>query len=352
MSSIAGAMTGVWLTGHGGVEKLDYRDDIPIPEPGPRDVLIRVSAAAVNNTDLNVRTGWYSKTDHSAADAGWSGEAMRFPLIQGADVCGVVEQVGEVADPGLLGRRVIVEPCLFEAGGRPLDPPWYLGSECDGGFAQYTVVAARHAHPVGGALSDIELASFPCSYSTAENLLTRASVKAGERVLVTGASGGVGSAVIQLARARGAQVIAMTSPAKAETLMGLGAEATVARDEDLVEALGRNSVDTVVDLVAGQRWPRLLEVLRPFGRYAASGAIAGPLVELDVRTLYLKDLSLFGATVLTPEVFPNLVKRIENEEIRPLVAETFPLRDIARAQERFTAKAHVGKLVLEIPSDG
>jgi NADPH:quinone reductase-like Zn-dependent oxidoreductase len=132
---------------------------------------------------------------------------------------------------------------------------------------------------------------------------------------VTGASGGVGSAAVQLATAKGADVIAVTSQSKAQAMLDLGAAKVVERGESLVQVLGKNSVDVVVDLVAGDQWPEFLEVLRPRGRYAVAGAVGGPLVELDVRTLYLKDLSFFGCTVLEPEVFPNLIKRIENGDI-------------------------------------
>lgn len=341
-------MSGVVLVGHGGYEMLEWRDDLAVPQPGPGDVLIRLTAAGVNNTDINTRTGWYSKGDGDAADAGWTGAPLSLPRIQGADACGRIMAVGGGVEAIRVGERVLVEPSLQEANGKPLETPWYLGSECDGAFAQYLVVAARHAHAIDCDLSDVELASFPCSYSTAENMLTRAGVRAGERVLVTGASGGVGSAAVQLAAARGAEVIAQTSPAKAERLMEIGAAHTVARDDDLCEVVGRGQVDAVVDLVAGPQWPSLLEVLRPRGRYAASGAISGPIVELDVRTLYLKDLSLFGCTVLDDGVFASLVGRIARSEIKPLVAQTFPLGKIAEAQEAFTRKNHVGKIVLTI----
>jgi NADPH:quinone reductase-like Zn-dependent oxidoreductase len=223
-----------------------------------------------------------------------------------------------------------------------------LGSECDGGFAEYTVVAARHAHKNDSELSDTHLASFPCSYSTAENLLTRANVKSGERVLITGASGGVGSAAVQLAKARGAYVWAVTRPAKSDALRELGADETISRETDLIKVPGSNSMDAVIDLVAGDKWPQYLEVLRPGGRYAAAGAIAGPLVELDVRTLYLKDLTLFGCTVLEPEVFNSLIKRIEQDAIKPIVAHSFSLEDICDAQTMFLKKQHVGKIVLRI----
>ncbi|WP_435685122.1 alcohol dehydrogenase family protein [Sedimenticola selenatireducens] len=334
------------------MDKLVLRDDIPVPVPGPRDVLIKISAAGVNNTDINTRIGWYSKSNGDSEDAGWAGNPIQLPRIQGADVCGKVVAVGEQVDTSLLNERVLVEPCILEAGGKVLDQPWYFGSECDGGFAEYTVVAARHAHKINSKLSDIELASFPCSYSTAENLLTRAEVGAKDVVLVTGASGGVGSAVVQLAKARRAQVIGVTSPSKADRIMDLGADRTLARDASLVQELGNGTVDVVIDLVAGKQWPDLLNVLRPFGRYAVSGAIAGPFVELDVRTLYLKDLSLFGCTVLDEVVFPNLIKRIEAGEISPVVAKTFSLPQIPEAQQLFETKQHVGKFVIDISDDG
>jgi len=351
MNKLPETMQGVWLTGHGGYEKLEVRRDIPVPRPAAGDVVIRVSAAGVNNTDINTRIGWYSKGDGASEDAAWTGEPIQFPRIQGADVCGHIVAVGEGVSEDRIGERVLIDPCLWEVNGEVLTRPWYLGSECDGGFAEYTRVASRHAHRITCSLSDTELASFPCSYSTAENLLTRSNVREGELVLVTGASGGVGSAAVQLARARGAEVIAVTSPAKAAAILDLGAVETVDRGVSITGALGHNRVDVVIDLVGGEQWPELLEVLKPGGRYAVSGAIAGPLVELDLRTLYLKDQSLFGCTVLEPVVFPNLVKRIEQGDIKPLVAHTFPLEQIIQAQELFLKKKHTGKIVLSVAAE-
>jgi NADPH:quinone reductase-like Zn-dependent oxidoreductase len=348
MTDLPVTMRGVWLTGHGDMDKLDIRQDIPVPVPGPRDVLIRVAAAGVNNTDINTRVAWYSKNEGAGEDASWSGQPIKFPRIQGADVCGHIVAVGREVSADRVGERVLIEPCIREANGKILDPPWYLGSECDGGFAEYTAVASRHAYKIDSELSDIELASFPCAYSTAENLLTRADVKTGERVLVTGASGGVGSAAVQLAKVRGAFVWAVTRPDKSDALRALGADETISRETDLTVEPGSNRMDVVIDLVAGDRWPQYLEVLRPGGRYAVAGAIAGPLVELDVRTLYLKDLSLFGCTVLEPDVFNRLIKRIEQGAIKPVVARSFTLKEMRDAQTLFLKKQHVGKIVLMI----
>ena len=337
-------MKGVVLTGHGDLDKLEWREDLAKPEPGPGEVLIRLGGAAVNNTDVNTRLAWYSKGDGDAADATWSGKPLVFPHIQGIDGCGEVVGLGDGADASLLGKRVLIEPCLLEAGGKTLDVPWFLGSECPGTFAEYVTVAARHAHVIESDLTDVELATFSCSYSTAENMVVRAGAQAGERAIVTGASGGVGSAAVQLLVARGVDVTAVTSPAKREALAALGAKACLNRD-DVPEP---RSFDLAIDLAGGPGWPSLIDALKPGGRYAVAGAVAGAEVTLDLRDLYLKDLSFFGCTVLGDGVFAGLVRWIEAGKIRPLLAETFDLQDIRAAQSAFLERGHIGKIGLRI----
>jgi NADPH:quinone reductase-like Zn-dependent oxidoreductase len=351
-------MRAVLLKGHGGFEQLEYRDDVAVPNPAAGEVLLRVRAAGVNNTDINLRTGWYSKTaggDFAAAaappaaragDAGWSGDRPQFPRIQGADACGEIVAVGTGVDATRIGERVLVDPVLRAAAGAASGRVRYFGSDCDGAFAEFTCVPAQNARRIVSTLTDAELASFPCSYSAAENMLTRAGVTAGESVLVTGASGGVGCAAVQLARRRGAHVLAVTSPAKAAAIAALGAARILAREADLLAALGPASVDVVIDVVGGGQFPQLLEVLRHGGRYAVAGAIAGPLVPLDLRTLYLRDLRLLGCTIFGPEIFGNLLGYIERGEIRAVVSATYALRDIAAAQRDFLTRSHVGKIVL------
>lgn len=355
--TIAANMRAVLLTGHGGYDKLNFRDDVPVPNPGPNDVLIRVAAAGVNNTDINTRIGWYSKavaeaTDVGAAsgiadaqDDGWSGAAFQFPRIQGADACGRIVAVGDNVDPARIGERVLVEPVFRGANRFDI---LYFGSEVDGGFADYTCVPSLHAHRVNSELSDIELASFPCAYGTAENILTRINLQAGERVLITGASGGVGSAAVQLAKRRGAEVTAIAADAKAKIVRSLGASRVVPRDANLEALFGQEYFDAAVDIVGGSQFGPILNVLQRGGRYGVSGAISGPIVDLDLRTLYLKDLRLIGCTVLEPDVFANLVSYIERGEVRPLVAATYDLSGIVKAQEAFLTKQHVGKIVLSL----
>lgn len=350
-------MKAVLLTGHGGLDKLDYREDVAVPRPGTGEVLIRVGASAINNTDVNTRTGWYSKavrgdTNSAAqtgydgasdADGGWSG-ALSFPRIQGADCCGEIVAIGEGVNADRIGQRVLVRPMFRPAASDDPDALHTFGSERDGAFAQFATIGAENAVAVNSTLTDLELASFPCAFSTAEGMIQRADLGA-ERVLITGASGGVGSAAIQLAKRRGAHVTAVTTPSKAEALREFGADATLGRDD----AFPTDGFDVVLDLVGGPRWPELLEALAVRGRYVTSGAIAGPIVELDLRTLYLKDQTLIGSTRQDPRVFTDLVGYIERNEIRPFVARSYDLSDIRTAQEAFLQKAHIGKIGLVIP---
>ncbi len=356
-------MHAVNLTGHGGLETLEYKTDVVAPIALKGEVLIQVKAAGINNTDINTRTAWYSKSVITATEAGgeggfdsasdadgsWSGTPLTFPRIQGADCCGIIVSVGEGVNSNRIGQRILVRTMQEDLN---TDKPFYtttLGSEMDGAFAQYCKALSSQTYAVNCDWTDAELASIPCAYSTAENLLHR--VKLGkERVLITGASGGVGSAAVQLAKRRGAEVVAISSEAKFDDVAALGADTLIDRNADLVAELGSDSIDVVIDLVAGSAWPQLLELLKRGGRYATAGAIAGPIVELDVRTLYLKDLSLIGCTYQEAVVFENLISYIERGEIKPVVAKTYPLEDIAIAQQDFLDKQFTGKLVLIPPA--
>jgi NADPH:quinone reductase-like Zn-dependent oxidoreductase len=225
----------------------------------------------------------------------------------------------------------------------------WMASDFDGAFAQFVKIDAREVFPVDCDWSDAELGSIPCAYGTAENMVHRARVCKGEHVLVPGASGGVGSAVVQLAKCRQATVTAIAGTEKMAQVRSIGADRVIARGEDIAAALGEDTVDVVIDNVAGPAFGKMLDVLKRGGRYTSSGAIAGPLVTLDMRTFYLKDLTLIGCTAWDEPVFPNLISHIEKGEIRPLVAKTYPLEQIAEAQHEFTKKKHVGKLVLIPP---
>ena len=356
-------MMAVVTTGNGGYDKLDYRA-VPIPEPEAGEVLLRVLAAGVNNTEINTRLGWYSSSvtastsstanvqETSAeqrSDGGWN-EATPFPFIQGTDCCGRVVTCGDGVDSGILGKRVLVRACMRPLGYDTMDNVW-MASDFDGAFAEYVKVPASEVFPVDCDWSDEELATIPCAYGTAENMLHRAGVASRDHVLVTGASGGVGSATVQLAKRRGARVTAIAGREKTDSVRELGADQVVERGRNLIDEIGENAVDVVVDNVAGPDFPQMLKILKRGGRYASSGAIAGPIVSLDMRDMYLKDITLYGSTAWDEPVFPDLISYIERGEIRPVLAKTFPLSDIAAAQEEFMAKRHFGNFVLVPPRE-
>ncbi len=363
IKNCSSTMKAIVTTGNGGYDKLEYRD-VPIPELAAGEVLLQVLAAGINNTEINTRLGWYSSkvtTSTNALttgaqqkleakileDGGWN-KATPFPFIQGTDCCGRVIAVAPGVDERLKGSRVLIRPCIRNKGKDSFENIW-MASDFDGAFAQFVKVPATEVFVVNCGWSDAELGTIPCAYGTAENMLHRANVANNDRVLIIGASGGVGSAVVQLAKRRGAEVIAVAGATKLEKVKGMGADKVIARDKRIVECLGEESVDVVVDNVAGPNFAWMLKVLKRGGTFVSSGAIAGPLVAFDMRDFYLKDLSLLGCTAWDDPVFSNIISYIEKNEIKPLLAKTFPLEQIAEAQREFLEKKHVGKFVLIPP---
>ena len=353
-------MKAVVTIDNGGYDKLEYRD-VPIPKLVKGEVLIQVLAAGVNNTEINTRLGWYSSSvttstdevagqliqDETIVDGGWN-ETTPFPLIQGTDCCGRVIEVAPQGDSTMIGSRVLIRACMRPNGFGSMDNIW-MASDFDGAFAQYLKVPASEVFTIDCDWSDIELATIPCAYGTAENMVHRAKVSNRDCVLVTGASGGVGSAVVQLAKRRGAKVYAIAGKTKFEQVYSLGVDRVLERGTNIAHLLGKKSIDVVIDNVGGDAFGQLIEVLKVGGCYASSGAIGGPLVTLDMRNFYLKDLSLIGCTAWDEPVFPNLISYIEKGEIQPLVAKTFALQNIVEAQQEFLKKTHFGNFVLVPP---
>ena len=238
----------------------------------------------------NKSIGWYSKSvtsdtnmggekglnEASNNDASWSGTPLQFPRIQGADVCGYIVSVGSDVDSSRIGERIIARTMQSNPNKKNNYSCWTMGSEFDGAFAQYTVIRSSETFAINSNWSDAELASLPCAYSTAENLLHRSQAR-DEQIFITGASGGVGSAVIQLAKLRGAHITAQSSSFKHDEIKKIGADVVIDRNTKLIKEFGKNKFDIVIDLVAGSNWPQLLDILKPGGRYATSGAIAGPI---------------------------------------------------------------------------
>jgi NADPH:quinone reductase-like Zn-dependent oxidoreductase len=353
MPTVPRTMKAVLLTGHGGLDKLVHRSDVPVPQLGPEEVLIEVSACGMNNTDVWVREAAYGTDDDPSAPSSWrrGGSSLSFPRIQGADSVGRIVAVGPGVGTSRIGERVMVDLNIYDGNGDSLADCDYIGHGRDGGYAEYLAVPAENAQLVRGTVTDAELATFCCAYLTGEHMLDRARVKEGERVLITGASGGVGSGLIQLCRVRGAIPYAIVGSGKEAGVAALGAEAVITRGQgdlaiQVAQATGGRPIDVVADLVAGPLFKDLLRILREEGRYVTAGAIAGPVVQLDLRTLYSKHLEMHGSSQGTRAAFRRLVSYIEQGRIRPLLAATFKLSDFHRAQAEFMSKNFVGKLVV------
>lgn len=364
-------MTAAVLTGHGGFEKLEIRHDWPVPQPKPGEALVRVAACGMNNTDINTRIGWYSDSvegDTTSGGAGgfdsieddstggWGNSGIQFPRIQGADSVGTVVALGEGVSADWLGAKVMSDNWLRDWS-EPMNrnKSGYIGSECDGGFAQYVSLPITNWGRIHTDWTAAELATLSCSYTTAENMLFRARVTAEDVVLVTGSSGGVGSALIQLVKRRGAKVIALTTAAKAEQVKAIGADAVIRRgvdqwDEVVKHVTSSGKVTVAADVVGQPVFDQLMSVLARGGRYVTSGAIGGKKVEVDISHLYLFDWELIGSTVTATHVFPDLIRYVENNEIRPLLCATYPLEEIHQAQTDFLEKKHIGKMVLIPPN--
>ena len=322
-------------------------EDVPDLTPGPGEVLVRVKAAALNHLDLWVRRGLPIETT--------------MPHIGGSDVAGVIEAVGEGVDASRVGERVIVNPSLFDGtcewcrrGEESMCVGFrILGEHTNGGFAELVTAAADRAYalPEGYAFEDA--AALPIAYMTAWRALhSRARLQADESVLVLGASGGSGLAAVQIAVDIGARVFALTSGAeKVERLRALGAEYVYDRAaDDWVKALQRDTagrgVDVVLENPGAATWKGALRSLAIGGRLVTFGATTGPKVEVDIRALFWRQVSILGTTMANRSEFEAMIQAAFAGRIRPVVDTVLPLDRARQAHERMEAGEQFGKIVL------
>lgn len=345
---VSETMRVVRIAEHGGPEVLEPAE-VPVPAPQAGEVLVRVSAVALNNTDLWTREGAYGRPGDPEALSGWRGP-VDFPRIQGADVAGRIVAVGPGVDESLVGRRVVVDPAIYDADGPDANPVGLMGSERDGGYAEYVTAPVERVHDVTESpLTDDQLATLPTAYGTALGMIERGRLQRGETVLVSGASGGVGVALVQIARARGARVLAISSGSKIEPVREAGAHEVIDRARDVavqIRAAAPEGIDVGLDVVAGDLVGDGLPLLREGGRWVIAGALGGYDVTFDVRRLYLHNAQVIGSAMHTPRHFDILVDLARQAEIQPVIAATFPLDQAARAQEELARRRHVGKIVL------
>lgn len=364
--NVPATMAAMLLTGHGDIDKLAYRQAIPTPKPAKGEVLVKVTATAKNNTDRKAREGLYpteEKGDVTSFQIGGS-PTLTFPRIQGADVVGRVVAVGEDVDDERIGQRGLLDFNLYADSRRDINlTPDYYGHGADGGFAEYIAVPTEQFHTVSNPeLADAELASMGmCSYQTALHMLNAAGVKAGERVLVTGASGGVGTALIQLCRIMGATPYALSRQNKAQALIELGAEAVLDRSDmkgftDKVRALTDDQpIDAVMDLVGGEMTDRFIDTMifdmkrrATYPRLSIAGASGGNLSEIMWTRIYLYQVQVFGVSHGTREEAEQLVAWIRSGQLKPVLHAAFKLSDLHEAETYFVNRSsnYLGKIVI------
>jgi NADPH:quinone reductase-like Zn-dependent oxidoreductase len=335
---------------HGGPDVLELAD-LPNPEPGPGQALVRLHAAALNRLDLWVREGW-------------PGLRLPLPHISGADGAGVVTALGPGVEGLSVGDRVVVNAnlgcgrcpnCL--AGKDNLCRDWHLlGETVRGTFAEYVAVSATNLLPLPDGVDDQAAAAAGLVFHTAwHSLITRGRVQPGETVLIVGASGGVNTAALQVAKLAGARVIVVgSSAAKLALAEALGADLLLDRSKDenwaraVYDATGKRGADVVVDNVGKATLPRSLRAAAKGGRILIVGNSSGPEVELDNRFIFGKHLSILGSTMGTRADFATVMGLVFEGRLRPVIDRQYPLAEAPAAEARLGAGEQMGKITLAI----
>lgn len=343
---MASTMRAAVFEDFGGPEVVEIRN-VPVPEPGPGQVRVRVEAAAMNHLDLWVRRGLPIETP--------------MPHIGGSDIAGVVDKVGPGADDVPVGTRVVVDPSLgydwyngHDRGPSFEEMPFQIvGEHTQGGFAEYAVVPAKNLLEMPADFDAADAAAAGLVFVTAwRALITRARLRAGERVLITGASGGVGTAAVQVARRAGAKVFAVTGGAENVTrTKALGADIVYDRFEvDFSREVWRDTykqgVHAVFDTVGEEIWPKCLRALSKGGRLVTAGATTGSRGVTELRLVFWKQLEILGSTMGTPTEFREVMRLVFDGVFQPVVQEVMPLSEARRAHEILEKGEIFGKLVL------
>ena len=318
------------IEAQGGPENIVYRD-WPDPQPGPQDVLVRVKACGLNHLDIFVRRGM-------------PGMPIPLPFISGGDIAGIVEAVGDQVQGVKIGARVLLNPST---------PAGMMGEEIQGGLAELACCPASHVIPIPSAVTFEQAACLPVAYGTARRmLLTRARLKAGETILVLGASGGVGNATVQIAKQVGARVIACAgSEEKCQRLTQIGADHVINYNEqdfsrEAWHLTDKKGVDVVVNFTGGDSWVPSLRTMRKQGRLVTCGATAGFDPKTDIRYIWIRELEILGSDGWTSDDIAALLDDVANGYLEPVISHVFPLEQTCAAEELMEGRGIFGKVLL------
>jgi NADPH:quinone reductase-like Zn-dependent oxidoreductase len=341
-------MKAVIIREAGGIDQLEYRE-VPVPRPGPGEVVVRLRAAALNHLDIWVRQGG-------------AGYPPRYPHISGSDGSGEVAAIGEGVTAPCVGDRVVIDPwiacgacegCVAGETGQCARLR-IVGAHTPGTYAEQVCLPAGNALPIPERLSEAEAAVMPLAFSTAWHaLIERARLRAGETCLILAAGSGVGSAGIQIAKLAGARVFATASTAlKLQRARALGADETINYieqefAEEVRRRTGGRGVDVVFEHVGPATFAQSLRALAAGGRLVTCGATTGPAAAFDIRSLYSRQLAIVGSTGGTHRDVRTVLRLAGEGRLRPVIDVAFDLKDAARAQERMLARDQFGKIVLE-----
>ncbi|MFL5605814.1 MAG: zinc-binding dehydrogenase, partial [Gemmatimonadaceae bacterium] len=344
-------MRGLTISAHGGVDRIEYRDDLAEPRlERDQDVRIRMRAAALNHLDLFLL-------------AGLPGTAITPNWVLGADGTGVVESIGAAVTSIAVGDMVVINPGISDrtceycrAGEQPLCPRYgILGEHRPGTMAELVVVPATNLLRIGADANVAEAAAFTLATLTAYRMIvTRAQVSDGERVLIWGIGGGVALACLQIAKMLGAHVtVTSGSDEKLARARTLGADDTINHTgvdvgREMRARTGKRGVDVVVDSVGEQTWSQSLGALGRRGRLVTCGGTSGPMVATDVRKLFWNQWSILGSTMGNDAEFAAVVEHFNAGRLHPPIDRVYPLAEGRAAFERLAVGKQFGKLVVVI----
>lgn len=325
----------------GGINQPLQWQEVPTPAPAEGEVLIRLKAAALNHRDVWIQKGQYA--------------GLKFPCILGSDGAGTVVETGPNVDQSWIGKDVVLNPGLFW-GSNPAFPAKefrILGLPDDGTFAEYIRFPVSHTYPKPAHLRFAEAAALPLGGLTAYRaLFSRAQLKAGEKVLITGIGGGVALLALQFARSIGAQVyVTSGSDEKLERAKALGAAGGVNyRQEGWSKQLAAQAggLDVIIDSAGGEGFGRLVEVAAPGGRMGLYGGTSGAWKEVSPQRVFFKQLSLFGTTMGSGQEFEGMLRLIEEKQLKPVLDQSFPISEAEQALRRMDGAEQFGKIVLRM----